>query len=580
MSKSKVEVVKEESHYLRGAIAADLGADTSHFDESGKQVLKFHGLYQQDDRDQRTAPRQRAYSFMVRSRIPGGQLTAEQYLAHDDLADRYANGTLRITTRQDFQLHGVLKGDLKVTLQGINDVLLTTLGACGDLVRNVMGCPIPSADPVHEEIQAIARRLSDHLSPRTRAYHEIWLEGEKVYSGAPDSTVEEPLYGRAYLPRKFKMGIAAPGDNCIDVYTQDVGLVAIVQDGELVGFNLLVGGGMGMTHNKPETFPRLADPLAFITPDEVVKVVEQIVCIHRDFGDRCNRKHARLKYIVHEWGPDKFRLALEQRLGYALLPLATMPSLDLKLHLGWHEEGRHGANGHHLANGRYLDGDRPYYLGLSVENGRIQDLGEQRLKSGLRHIIAAFRPGVRLTPNQDILLTGLRPAQIPAVNALLAQYGIRRETQLSNVRRHALACPALPTCSLALAEAERALPAVLDHLERELAALDLADERLTVRMTGCPNGCARPYVADLAFVGRSGDKYVIYVGGRSDGTRLNQIYADLVPLNELVETVRPLLVTYKEARQPGESFGDFCARVGTASLHAWAGDLAREGVYA
>ena len=307
---SKIEIVKEASCQLRGSLAADLGSDSNHFGESGKQVLKFHGIYQQDDRDRRQGPRQRSYFFMVRSRIPAGRLTAEQYLAHDDLATDYANGTLRVTTRQGFQLHGLLKDDLKPTLAAINDSLITTLGACGDLVRNVMACPLPSTDPVRTEIQAVARRLSDHLSPRTRAYHETWLDGEKSYSGAAEAQLEEPIYGKTYLPRKFKIAIAAPSDNCVDVYTQDVGLVAVAQDGELVGFNVLVGGGMGMTHNKPETFPRLADELAFVSLSEVVNVVEQIVLIHRDFGDRNNRKHARLKYIIHDWGLNKFRAEL------------------------------------------------------------------------------------------------------------------------------------------------------------------------------------------------------------------------------------------------------------------------------
>lgn len=561
--KSKIETIKEGSHQLRGTLAADLGDDDDHFSVSGKQVLKFHGIYQQDDRDRRQGPRQRSYFFMVRSRIPAGRLTAEQYLAHDDLATAYANGTLRITTRQGFQLHGVLKGDLKPTLTAINEALLTTLGACGDLVRNVMACPLPSADPVRIEIQAVARRISDHLSPRTRAYHETWLDGEKSYSAAAAAQEEEPVYGKTYLPRKFKIGIAAPGDNCIDVYTQDVGLVAVAQDGELVGFNILVGGGMGMTHNKPETFPRLADELAFVSRDEVVKVVEQIVLIHRDFGDRDNRKHARLKYIVHEWGVDKFRAGLEQRLGYTLLPAVPIPPLQPELHLGWHEQG----------DGRLA-------LGLSVENGRIQDLGRQRLRSGLRHVVERFRPGIRLTANHDILLTDLLPGQRAAVESLLSQYGIRGEDQLSNVRLRAMACPALPTCGLALAESERVFRAVIDELEDEITALGLQDERLSVRMTGCPNGCARPYVADIGFVGRSGDRYVIYVGGRADGTRLNWEYADLVPLDELVSTVRPLLVYFREARRAGESFGDFCHRVGREALQAFAASRVEGNAYA
>lgn len=558
--KSKIEFYKETSQYLRGAVAAELAGTVAGFSEPGKQVLKFHGLYQQDDRDQRRAGRPRAgqkeYSFMIRSKIPGGRLTAGQYLVHDELASRYADGTLRITTRQDFQLHGVLKGDLQTTLRAINDSLLTTLGACGDLVRNVMCCPAPAADPVRAEIQAVAERLSDHLLPRTRAYHEIWLEGEKVYSGGEPGGPQEPIYGRAYLPRKFKIGVAAPGDNCIDVYTQDVGLVAIVRDGALHGFNVLVGGGLGMTHNKPETFPRLADPLAFVTPEQVVPVVEQIVCVQRDHGDRANRKHARLKYLIHDRGLGWFRAEVERRLGYELAPVAAMPPFELDLHLGWHEQG-----------------DGRWYLGLSVENGRIRDLGGLRLKTGLRRIVRAFRPGVRLTANHDLLLTGLHAEQKAGVEALLREHGIPLQGELSNARLYSMACPALPTCGLALAEAERALPAVIDELEAELERLGLREERLAIRMTGCPNGCARPYVADLAFVGRSRDTYVVFVGGRTDGTRLNRVFQDLVPRQALVETVRPLFVFYKQARFPGEAFGDFCDRVGVAALKAFAADF-------
>ncbi|MCI0397668.1 MAG: NADPH-dependent assimilatory sulfite reductase hemoprotein subunit [Chloroflexi bacterium] len=540
---NKVENFKGESDYLRGTIGQELHSGENHFGEASKQLLKFHGLYQQDDRDQRDGARrpEKEYSFMIRSKIPGGRLTAEQYLVHDELAGRYGNGTLRITTREDFQLHGVLKGELKQTLAAMNETLITTLGACGDLVRNVMCCPVPPGEPLRAELYACARRISDHLRPHTRAYHEIWLDGEKVSSG---ETGEEPIYGQNYLPRKFKIAIAYPGDNCVDVYTQDVGLVPVVQGGALQGYNLLVGGGLGMTHNKPETFPRLADALAFVLPAEVVPAVEAVVTIHRDHGDRGNRKHARLKYLVHDWGIERFRAEVERRLGYRLSPVVPTPPFELELHLGWHEQG-----------------DGCVYLGLSVENGRIQDTGNSGLKTGLREIIRAFRPGIALTPNQDILLTGLDPADREPIEAILRRYAIPTPGQLANVQLYSMACPALPTCGLALAESERALPAIIDELEAELAQLGLQDERLTVRMTGCPNGCARPYVADLAFVGRSADKYVIYVGGRRDGTRLNRPYQDLVPRDELVATIRPLLVHFSQARQPGESFGDFCHRV-------------------
>jgi sulfite reductase (ferredoxin) len=547
--KSKVEVVKEQSQHLRGNLAATLRQETDHFAETEAHVLKFHGVYQQDDRDQRRQGKQ--YLFMVRSKIPGGRLTAEQYLVHDDLATHYGNGTLRITARQDLQLHGVLKGDVSRAIRHINSSLVTTLGACGDVVRNVMCCPVPATAGVRAAIQAVGQHISDHLLPHTRAYHEIWLDGEKIDPGPLPDGEEEPIYGKAYLPRKFKIGIAPPGDNCIDVYTQDVGLVAIARDDTVQGFNLLVGGGLGMTHNKPNTFPRLADPLAFVTPDQVTPVVEHIVAIQRDFGDRTNRKHARLKYLVHEWGVERFRAAVEERLGDRLQLIVPMPPAQLDLHLGWHRQG----------NGQW-------YLGISVENGRLQDVEDVRLKTGLREIITTFRPGIHLTPNHDLLLTDVEEGDRLAIAALLTKYGVPPAQNLSNVQRYSLACPALPTCGLALAEAERALPAVIDRLEAEIARLGLQDDKLSIRMTGCPNGCARPYVADLAFVGRSLDKYVVYVGGSIAGSRLNQPFKDLVPTQALVDTVLPLFVFYKQARWSGESFGDFCTRVGIDTLRA------------
>jgi sulfite reductase (ferredoxin) len=550
-----VEAIKAASNNLRGSLATDLNNGSNHFDESGKQLLKFHGLYQQDDRDQRKVVRgsgEKPYSFMLRTRLPGGQLTAEQYIVHDDLATRYANDTLRITTRQCFQFHGLLKGDLKATLQGINDALITSLGACGDVVRNVVCCPAPIDDPIRRQIETTTRAISDHLLPRTRAYHEIWLDDEKVYDGEKLNE-DEPIYGKTYLPRKFKIAIAYPGDNCVDVYTQDIGLVAVADGDALLGFNVLVGGGMGMNHTKADTFPRLGDPLGFVLPEQVVPVIEEIVKVQRDYGNRTDRKHARMKYLVHNWGVERFRGEVEARLGYALQPFAPMPPLENELHLGWQEQG-----------------DGRWYLGVSVENGRIADVGDRCLKSGLRAVVEKYRCHVRLTPNHDILLCGFQPAQRPHVDALLAAHGVTPAEALSNVQLYSMACVALPTCGLAVAESERALPGVIDDLEATVAQLGLADERISVRMTGCPNGCARPYVADIGLVGRSYDQYVIMLGGRSNGTRLNETYKDLVRTQDLVAEVRPLLVYFKQERQLGERFGDFCQRIGTAGLLAYA----------
>jgi sulfite reductase (ferredoxin) len=553
---NKVETIKAASNGLRGELAAVLENGAPGFDEAGKVLIKYHGLYQQEDRDERKAQRgaEKSHSFMLRMRLPGGELTADQYLACDDLANRFANGTLRVTTRQTFQYHGIIKGDLKRTMQALNDHLITTLAACGDVVRNVVCCPAPIDDPVRRQIAAVTRQISDHLLPRTRAYHELWLDDERVHDGEAANT-EEPIYGKTYLPRKFKIAIAYPGDNCVDVYTQDI-------DGPtLLGFNVVVGGGMGMNHTKPDTFPRLGDPLSFITPEQVIPVVEQIVLIQRDFGNRTERKHARMKYLVHTWGIDRFRDELEARLGYALQPFAPMPPMENELHLGWQPQG-----------------DGRWFLGISVENGRIADVGATRLKSGLRAVVATFRPAIRLTPNHDILLADLAAEQRPAVDALLARFGIFPAEELSLVQRHSMACVALPTCGLAVAESERALPGVIDELEQEIAQLGLADERISVRMTGCPNGCARPYVADIAFVGRSHDQYLLLLGGRSNGTRLNVPYKDLVRTADLVREVVPLLTFFRDDRAANETFGDFCHRVGADHLRAQADSWFRSRV--
>ncbi len=546
-STSKLEGIKSESRGLRGRIVEDLKSEADHFDEAGRQILKFHGIYQQDDRDHRKGGKD--YMFMVRSRIPGGRLTAEQYLAHDDLADRYANGTLRVTTRQGFQFHGVVKGDLKDTLGGINDTLLTTLAACGDIARNTMLTPIPATASYHHDIEKVVDALAEHLLPNTRAYHDIWCNGDKVYDGKKEAEVDEPLYGKAYLPRKFKVGVAYPGDNSVDVYTQDVGLIAVAEDDELVGFNVLVGGGLGMTHNKPETYPRLGDLIGFTPVEEVIDVVEKIVTIQRDHGDRVDRRHARMKYLIDDWGLDKFVGELEDRLGHELRPAAEAEPLRNNLYLGWNRQH-----------------DGRWFLGLSVENGRIKDDGDVRLKAGLRAAVEKFRPNVRLTPNHDVLLTDLDEADRGDVDALLADYGVAQHFELTNARKYSMACPAMPTCGLAITESERVMPSLMDELELELGRLGLQNEVLSVRMTGCPNGCARPYVADIGFVGRSLDQYTIFLGGRSDGTRLNEPYKDLVSLSQLVPTLRPILQAFKEERRGAESFGDYCARLGSEGL--------------
>ncbi|MGZ3599018.1 MAG: NADPH-dependent assimilatory sulfite reductase hemoprotein subunit [Ktedonobacterales bacterium] len=549
---SKNEHLKAESHLLRGKIADELNSNSTHFAEDEIQLLKFHGTYQQEDRDSRQARRgvaEKAYQFMVRSRIPGGVVTAAQYLAQDDIAGRYANGSLRITTRQGFQLHGVLKGDLRATIHDINDSLLSTLAACGDVNRNVMACPAPHSSGAHARVEQIAHDVAMRLAPRSKAYAEIWIDGEQVHTvEAPDDEAE-PLYGPTYLPRKFKIGVALPGDNCVDVYTQDVGLVAELDGEELAGFTVVIGGGMGMTHGKSTTYPRLAAPIAFVTPDQVLQVVETIVTIQRDYGDRQNRKHARMKYLVEERGIDWFRNEAERRLGYRLAAPHAIAWEDVEDHLGWHKQA-----------------DGKWFLGLFVENGRIKDTETLQLRTALRAAVERFQPGIRLTGQQNILLTDLTGRQKAPLRALLAKYGVIVDPVEIGAARFAMACPALPTCGLALAEAERALPSVIRQIEADLHHLGLGGERLSVRMTGCPNGCARPYMGDIGIVGRSKDLYNVYVGCDWTNTRLNALYADAVPLGELAARVRPLLALWRDGRTYGETFGDYCHRVGIEAL--------------
>jgi sulfite reductase (ferredoxin) len=549
---SEVERIKAESQGLRGSLAEELADESSHLSDEGERILKFHGSYQQDDRDVRRerkrAGLEPAYSFMIRSKLPGGVMSAEQYLVHDELAGRFANGTLRVTTRQGFQFHGVLKGDLRTSIGELNEALVTTFGACGDVVRNVVTCPAPLPGGLRQEVIGWARRLSDETLPRTRSYHEIWVEGTQVTRAAADPE-PDPLYGERYLPRKFKVAFAFPEDNCTDVLSNDLGFLVIADGDRLEGFNVLVGGGLGQTHGKAETYPRLADPLGFVRPEELIEVARAVIAVQRDHGNRVNRKRARLKYLLDERGLDWFRAQVEDRLGRPLAPPLPVEVSGTEDHLGWHEQG-----------------DGRWFRGVWVENGRIRDVGGLRLRTALRTIVERFRPDVHLTTQQSVLLVNLAPEQRAEVDAILTEHGVVPPEELSQARRHAMACPALPTCPLAVAESERVLPGVIDQLEVELAELGVGGEPLTVRMTGCPNGCARPYTADLAFVGRSLGKYVVYVGGNLEGTRLGVAYADLVPFDQLVPTVRPLFERFRDERHPGERFGDFWNRVGVEPL--------------
>jgi sulfite reductase (ferredoxin) len=540
---SKVEIAKREGRYMRGTIAETLASEATHFGHDDLQLLKFHGTYQQDDRDQRKArgeDEEKGYSFMIRVALPAGLLTAEQYLAFDDLAGSHANGTLRVTTRQGLQFHGVLKGDLKGTIAGINQSLATTLAACGDVRRNVMGCPVDLDHPVHAAVRRAAERIADELAPKSRAYHEIWLDGEEQVN----TQVEEPFYGSQYLPRKFKTGVALSTDNCIDIYSQDAGLIAVVDGERIRGFNVLVGGGLGMTHGKGDTLARLAEPLGFVAEEHGAAAIREVAAIFRDHGNRGDRRHARLKYLINEWGIERFREEFQRRAEFPLLPAVSLPAPEFHDHLGAH---------------RTSDGS--WFYGVFIQSGRIADSERQPLRTALRDIIARHRPGLALTGQQNLLLTGLTEATAYAIEAELREAGVTPAAELSSARRYSMACPALPTCGLAVAESERLLPSVLDRFEAELIALGRSDTPITIRMTGCPNGCARPYTADLAFVGRSLGLYQIYVGGSLAGNRVADLYMAQVKEANLLAAVRPLLVRWAEEGYPEESLGDFYQRL-------------------
>jgi sulfite reductase (NADPH) hemoprotein beta-component len=542
---SKNEGIKEASRYLRGTIADGLRqAITGAISEDDAQLTKFHGTYLQDDRDLRPERRKKkleqAYSFMVRVRVPGGLCTPAQWLALDQVATDYANGTLRLTTRQAFQFHGVIKSNLKRTMQAINENLLDTIAACGDVNRNVMCNPNPHQSVAHAEALELARAISDHLTPRTGAYHEIWLDGEKVVS----SEVEEPIYGSHYLPRKFKTVVAVPPSNDVDVFAQDLGFIAITDGaGKVVGWNVAVGGGMGMTHGEPETYPRTADVMGFCLPEQAVDVAEKVVLVQRDFGDRANRKHARLKYTIQDRGIDWFRAEVERRLGHALEPARPFRFENTGDRYGWTKD--------HQGNWHYT---------VFIENGRVRDTPERPMKTGLAEIAKIHVGDFRLTANQNLIIASIRPRHKATIAKLLKDHGLTND--FSGLRLNAMACVALPTCGLALAESERYLPDLVTALEDAIERAGLRDDEIVIRMTGCPNGCARPYLAEIGLVGRTPGRYNLYLGAAFDGSRLNKLYGKDLDHDEIVAALTPLIATYAKERLDGERFGDFVIRKG------------------
>jgi sulfite reductase (NADPH) hemoprotein beta-component len=521
-------------------------ADTSTgaISESNSQLTKFHGLYLQDDRDQRTAlkkaGKEKAYSFMLRVRLPGGRATPAQWLVLDRLGGELASPSLRLTTRQTFQFHGILKGNVKALVQGMHQVLLDSIAACGDVNRNVMAAPNPERSPVLQQVWDHSRAWSEFALPKTRAYHEIWLDEELVAGGEPE---QEPLYGATYLPRKFKTGFALAPSNDVDIFSQDLGFIAIEEAGKLAGYNVAVGGGLGMSHGNAETFPRLADLLGFIAPGQVNAIGAAVLAIQRDFGDRTNRKHARLKYTIEDRGVAWFKGEVERRSGVTFGSVREFHFTTIEDPHGWHECA-----------------DGSWFYGLHILSGRIKDLPGWPLKTALREIAEIHTGDFRLTPSQNLSISGVTAAQKPVIDAILAKHGLAGENNRSRLRLNALSCVALPTCGLALAESERWLPDILAKFEAVLEAAGLKEDAISLRVTGCPNGCARPYLAEIGFVGKAPGKYALYLGASYNGTRLNRLASPSITIDDALKLLTPIIQRYAVERQPGEGFGDFCDR--------------------
>jgi sulfite reductase (ferredoxin) len=557
---------------LREPLATQLLEDTTHLTEEAIQILKFHGSYQQDNRDNRVKGQEKDYQFMLRTRNPGGFISSQLYLTLDRLSSEYGSNTLRATTRQGFQLHGVLKKNLKAVIAEIVRSMGSTLGACGDINRNVMAPCAPYKNRIeYQYAWEYATRVADLLTPQTGAYYEIWLDGEKIISGEEDpevkaarqsnkngtvfQEVEEPIYGDRYMPRKFKCSVTVPGDNSVDVYTHDVSLVVMTNaQGELEGFNLLAGGGLGRTHNKEESFPRAADPIGYVDREDVYELIKSIVATQRDYGDRFNRRHARMKYLIHDWGVEKFRKTVESYFGKKLAPFKPLPEWKYQDYLGWHEQG-----------------DGRLFFGLSIENGRVKDADGFELKTALRKIVEQFQLPLRLTPNHNILLCEIEPQWQGQIETIFQKHGIVTKPESINpLVRYSMACPALPTCGLAIAESERAIPSIIDRLQALLNRLEMEQEQFVIRMTGCPNGCARPYMAELGFVGSAPNAYQLWLGGSPNQIRLASAYMDKLSVDDLEKVLEPIFVFFRDNKTEGESFGDFCHRLSFDAIRSFA----------
>ncbi|WP_298824958.1 assimilatory sulfite reductase (NADPH) hemoprotein subunit [uncultured Planococcus sp.] len=545
---SEMEVIKDRTNYLRGNIEQSFAERlTASIPDEDTKLLKFHGSYMQDDRDIRNERAQQklepAYQFMIRVRLPAGVATPHQWLTMDNLANTHGNGTLKLTTRQTFQMHGILKWNMKSTIQEMNNALMDTIAACGDVNRNVMSTSNPYQSDVHGEVYDISRELSEHLLPKTRAYHEIWLDEEKVVDSNEAEEVE-PMYGRYYLPRKFKIGFAIPPANDVDIYSQDLGFIAILKDGKLQGFNVTVGGGMGMTHGDTATYPQLARVIGFCPPDKVNEVGEKILTIQRDYGNRTDRKNARFKYTVDRLGLDWIRNELNTRLGW---------EIEQERPFQFDRNGdRYG----------WIESDGKWHLTLFIENGRVKDFDGYPLMTGLREIAHVHTGEFRLTANQNLIISNVTATNKEKIDALVEKYGLTDGKENSALRQNSMACVALPTCGLAMAEAERYLPVLISKIEDTLDEAGLRDEEIIIRMSGCPNSCSRPALGEIGFIGKAPGKYNMYLGAGFAGDRLNKMYRENIGEEEILATLKPIFFQFAKEREENEHFGDFVIRAG------------------
>lgn len=548
-SPSDVEGIKERSNYLRGTLKeVMLDRISAGIPEDDNRLMKHHGSYLQDDRDLRNERQKQklepAYQFMLRVRLPGGVASSDQWLVLDELADKYGNGTLKLTTRETFQMHGILKWNMKSTIQGINNALMDTIAACGDVNRNVMCSSNPYQSELHAEVYEWSKKLSNDLLPRTRAYHEVWLDEEKV-AGSPEIDEVEPMYGPLYLPRKFKIGIAVPPGNDIDVFSQDLGFIAIVEDEKLIGFNVAIGGGMGMSHGDKATYPQLAKVIGFCKPNQLYEIAEKTITIQRDYGNRSVRKNARFKYTVDRLGLETVKTELEHRLGWTLD--------EAKPYHFDHNGDRYG----------WVKGIKgKWHLTLFIEGGRVADFDDYKLKTGLREIAKIHTGDFHITGNQNVIISNVSTQKKKKINELIEQYGLTDGTHYSALRRSSMACASLPTCGLAMAEAERYLPSLISKIETIVEENGLRDKEITIRMTGCPNGCARHALGEIGFIGKAQGKYNMYLGAAHDGSRLSKMYRENIGEEEILNELKVLLPHYAKERQEGEHFGDFVIRAG------------------